>query len=222
MPEAPRWYIPSAMIASKPRSSSRKLQLVAAVALALPALAACGGTPTYVRGEDVEGFDDQTMGTTFDKRDLDKLVHENLTKFVESGIPGGWPKGDARPIFAIYPMMNETSEHIGSQLDALLGDIETYMVESKSVRVVSLERQRQLIAEIEKQHGGGFDPAHVAEYNKQLGAQFYMTGKVFSSDQRAGDERRVQYFMFMQVIDVSTGEIVWQNKAAVTKGIANI
>ena len=89
------------------------------------------------------------MGTTFDKHDLEKLMHENLSKFVSSGVSKGWQKGEERPIFAIYPMKNETSEHIGSQLDALMSDIETFMVENNSVRVVSLERQRQLIAEIE-------------------------------------------------------------------------
>ncbi|HTJ82280.1 MAG TPA: penicillin-binding protein activator LpoB [Polyangiaceae bacterium] len=195
---------------------------ISLVGFAALAPVGCGGTPTYVRGEDVQGFDDQTMGTTFDKRDLDKLMHENLSKFVESSTAKGWANASEKPIFAIYPMTNETSEHIGSQIDALMSDIETFMVGTQLVRVVSLERQHQLIAQIEEQHGGGFDPAHVAEYNKQLGAQFYMTGKVFSSDQRADEERRVQYFMFMQVIDVSTGEIVWQNKAAVTKGIANL
>jgi PBP1b-binding outer membrane lipoprotein LpoB len=96
------------------------------------------------------------------------------------------------------------------------------MVNSNLVTVVSVERQRQMIAEIEKQRGGGFDPKNVAEYNKQLGAKFYITGKVYASDQRAEDERRVQYFMFMQVIDVATSAVVWQNKSAVTKGIADI
>lgn len=191
------------------------------VLLASSALTGCA-KPTYVRGDEVEGFDDQTMGTTFDKRDLDKLMHENLTKFVESAIARQWSTDKSRPTLAIYPMANETSEHIGSQLDALMSDIETYMVNTNLVRVVSVERQRQMIREIEKQHGGGFDPNHIAEYNKQLGAQYYITGKVFSSDQAAGGERRVQYFMFMQVIDVSTSEVVWQNKAEVTKGIAKI
>ena len=189
--------------------------------LVASALAGCP-KPTYVRGDEVEGFDDQTMGTTFDKRDLDKLMHENLTKFVESGIARQWSSDKSRPTLAIYPMANETSEHIGSQLDALMSDIETYMVNTNLVRVVSVERQKQMIREIEKQHGGGFDPNHIAEYNKQLGAQYYITGKVFSSDQAAGGERRVQYFMFMQVIDVATSEVVWQNKAQVTKGIAKI
>lgn len=198
-----------------------KRSLFTATLLGALASTACS-SPTYVRGGEVEGFDDATMGTTLDKRDLEQLLHENLKSFVESGVAKRWVQEGQRPILATYPMANETSEHIGSQLDALMSEVETYMVNTNIVRVVSVERQKQMIAEIEQQHGGGFDPAHIAEYNKQLGAQYYMTGKVFSSDQRAEGERRVQYFMFMQVIDVATSEIVWQNKSAVTKGIANL
>jgi hypothetical protein len=189
--------------------------------VSLLSLAGCA-KPTYVRGGEVEGFDDATMGTTFDKRDIDQLLHENLKAFSTSGFARRIADDRSRPTLAIYPMANETSEHIGSQLDAIMSDVETYMVNTNLVRVVSVERQRQMIAEIEKQYGGGFDPKHLADYNKQLGAQFYLTGKVFSSDQKAAGERRVQYFMFMQAIDVATSEVVWQNKASVTKGIAKI
>jgi uncharacterized protein (TIGR02722 family) len=198
-----------------------RLLCVAALAAA-SATAGCAGTPTYVRGGEVEGFDDATMGTTLDKRDIDQLLHDNLKAFSESGFAKRIATGGERPVLTMYPMANETSEHIGSQLDAIMSDIETYMVNSNLVRVVSVERQKQMIAELEKQHGGGFDPKHIAEYNKQLGAQYYVTGKVFASDQRAAGERRVQYFMFMQTIDVATSEVVWQNKASVTKGIAKL
>lgn len=194
--------------------------LVASLFLALGA-SACGSA-TYVRGDEVEGFDDQTMGTTLDKRDIDQLLHENLKAFTESGTAKRWVAEGTRPTLTIYPLANETSEHVGSQLDALLSEVETYMVNAGFVRMVSVERQKQMIGELEKQHGGGFDPAHMAEYNKQLGAQFYMTGKVYASDQKASGERRVQYFMFMQVIDVATSEIIWQNKSEVTKGIAKL
>lgn len=192
------------------------------VGIALGASSAGCSSPTYVRGGEVEGFDDQAMGTTLDKRDLDQLAHENLKALLSSGIARQWNEDRSKPTLAIYPLANETTEHVGSQLDALLSDIETFMVNSNLVTVVSVERQRQMIAEIEKQRGGGFDPANVAEYNKQLGAKYYITGKVYASDQRAEDERRVQYFMFMQVIDVATSAVVWQNKAGVTKGIADI
>ena len=52
-----------------------------------------------------------------------------------------------------------------------------------------------------------------------MGARYFVTGKVYSTDERLGDQRRVQYFMFMQVIDAQTGDILWQNKASVTKAM---
>ena len=93
------------------------------------------------------------------------------------------------------------------------------MVDSNLVTVISVERQRQMIEEVEKQHGGGFDPKHMAAYNAQMGAKYYVTGKVFTADERAFGERRVQYFMFMQLIDVSTSAVLWQHKVEFTKAI---
>ena len=37
-----------------------------------------------------------------------------------------------------------------------------------------------------------------------LGVRYVVTGKVFSSDERQDKERRVQYFMFIQVLEVET------------------
>ncbi len=190
-----------------------------ALILALAFAAGCGGDPMYVRGSQVEGLDDQAMSTGIDKRDIEQLLHENLKSMMSAPIAHQWDQDKSRPTLAIYPLANETSEHIDSQLNALLSDVETFMVNSGLVTVVSLERQEQMIAEVEKQHGGGFDPNHIAEYNRQLGTKYYLTGKVFSADERAGGERRVQYFMFMQLIDVATSAVVWQNKASLTKAL---
>ena len=181
--------------------------------------AGCGGGVAIVRGSQVEGLDDQAMSTGMDKRDIQQALHENLKSMMTSPTANGWAQDHSRPTVAIYPFANETSEHIDGQLNALLSDVETYLVESNLVTVVSVERQRQMIAEVEKQHGGGFDPRHVADYNRQLGAKYYVTGKVFTADERAFGERRVQYFMFMQLIDVGTSAVVWQHKVEFTKAI---
>ncbi|WP_437575844.1 penicillin-binding protein activator LpoB [Sorangium sp. So ce887] len=194
----------------------RPAALLAALALATTSLG-CG--PTYVRGNQVEGLDDAAMSTGIDKRDIEQLLHENLTSLMASPVAKAWAHDGSRPMLAIYPLSNQTSEHIDSQLQALLSDVETYMVKTTLVTVVSVERQQQMIAEIEKQHGGGFDPNHIAEYNRQLGAKYYITGKVFTSDERTEDERRVQYFMFMQLIEVATSAVAWQNRAAFTKAL---
>ena len=199
---------------------SRSFSWFASALLALSAVAAAPGCgSSYVRGSEVQGLDDSAMSTGIDRRDMQQLLHENLKSLMSSPVANGWNQDHSRPTLAIYPLANETSEHIDSQLNALLSDVETFMVNSNLVTVVSVERQRQMIAEIEKQHGGGFDPNHIADYNRQLGAKYYITGKVFTADERADEERRVQYFMFMQLIDVSTSAVVWQNKAEFTKGL---
>ena len=50
---------------------------------------------------------------------------------------------------------------------------------------------------------------------------YLVTGKVFTTDERFEDERRVQYSLFMQVLDVETGEVLFQNKSTVTKALIN-
>ena len=55
------------------------------------------------------------------------------------------------------------------------------------------------------------DPATAARLSKQVGAEFFFTGKLHAVDERQDDERRVQYFMFIQVLDVETGEILFQH-----------
>jgi PBP1b-binding outer membrane lipoprotein LpoB len=76
------------------------------------------------------------------------------------------------------------------------------------------------VEEIRRQYSGAFDPSQHAKWGKQIGARYIVTGKVYDAAERHEDERRVQYFMFLQVLDVETGEILFQNKTSVTKGIA--
>ena len=64
-----------------------------------------------------------------------------------------------------------------------------------------------------------FDPRHIPQYGKQMGVKYFITGKVGASDERTDDARRVQYFIFMQVIDSETSEIRWQQRAYVTKAV---
>lgn len=189
------------------------LALVLGVALGA---AACG--PKAVRGEEVEGLDDQAMSTGLDRRDLQKLLQENMNALQAAPIIKRW-EGEQMPTVAVIPLRNETTEHVESSLDALISDIETTLVNAGHVRVISMEQQGNLIAEIRKQYSGAFDPSQVSTWGKQVGARYIVTGKVFTSDERQDGERRVQYFMFMQVLEVETGQILFQHKSAVTKAI---
>jgi len=179
-------------------------------------LLGCG--PKAVRDSDVEGLDTQAMSTGLDKRDLEKMLRENMNKLQSAPIIQRWSAED-RPAVAVIPFRNETSEHVDSALDALISDIETTLVNAGHVRVIAMEQQPKLVEEIRRQYSGAFDPSQVATWGKQVGAKYIVTGKVYNTDERQSGERRVQYFMFVQVLDVQTGEILFQNKVGVTKAI---
>ncbi len=190
---------------------------VVRVLVVLAFAAGCGG-PTAVRGGEVAGLDDQAMGTGLDKRDLMTLLTQNIDALKASSIVKRW-EAEQQPTLAVVPLRNETSEHVESALESLTSDIETELVNAGHVQIVSLERQGQIMEEIKKQHGGAFDPSTVASWGKQAGVRYIVSGKVFSTDEMFDGERRVQYSLFLQVIDVETSGILFQKKTSLTKAI---
>src|SRR5262245_9739286 len=179
-------------------------------------LSACAPKP--VRGEEVAGLDDEAMSTGLDRRDLQKMLHDNMQVLQTSAVIQRW-QGENRPTVAVLPIRNDTSEHIESALDTLISDVETILINGGHVTVISHENQGALIEEVKRQATGAFDQATVSRWGKQVGARYFVTGKTFANDERRDDERRVQYTLFMQVLNAETGEILFQNKASVTKAL---
>ena len=195
---------------------SKKLGL-AAIVLLSSGVAACGG-PRAVRGEEVAGLDEEAMGTGLDKRDLQKMLHDNMNALQTSAVVQRW-QGENRPSVAVLPIRNDTSEHVESALDSLISDVETVLINGGHVRVVSHENQGALVDEVKAQQSDAFDQSTVSRWGRQVGARYFVTGKIFANDERQNDERRVQYTLFMQVIEAETGEVLFQNKASVTKAL---
>jgi penicillin-binding protein activator len=104
-------------------------------------------------------------------------------------------------------------------LDTILSETETWILESNVATVVARDRQNQMIREVEGQQNPVFNPAHAAKYGKQLGAKYFITGKVSGNDERNEDMRRVQYFLYMQVIEIETSVIKFQAKSEITKAV---
>jgi uncharacterized protein (TIGR02722 family) len=192
-----------------------------ALALAASALGGggCGG-PQPVRGEEVEGLDDEAFSTGLDRRDLQKMLHENMEALQKSAVIRRWEQ-EERPTVSVMPIRNETSEHVDSALQSLISDIETTLVNAGHVRVISLEDQPQLLEEVRRQYSDGFDRSQVARWGRQVGARYFVTGKVFSTDERHEGERRIQYFLFIKVLDAETSDILFQYKTSVTKALVH-
>lgn len=209
-PSAPTWT-------SRARLA-RPFALGIAVAL-LSGSVSCGG-PRPVRGEEVEGLDDEAFSTGLDRRDLKKMLDANMQVLQTSAAIKRW-QAEEKPTLAVLPLRNETSEHIDSALESLMSDIESRLINAGHVRVISRERQPEMIEEVRRQYSDAFDQSQVARWGKQIGVKYFVTGKVFSNDERNEDERRVQYSLFLQIIDAETSETIFQNKTSVTKALVN-
>ena len=196
----------------------KKVVLTTLVGMSLFGAALSGCAPKPVRGEEVQGLDDEAMSTGLDRRDLQKMLHDNMQVLQTSAVIQRW-QGENRPTVAVLPIRNDTSEHIESALDTLISDVETILINGGHVTVISHENQGALIEEVKRQATGAFDQATVSRWGKQVGARYFVTGKTFANDERRDDERRVQYTLFMQVLNAETGEILFQNKASVTKAL---
>lgn len=190
------------------------------VALVLTAVVA-GCTAQASRGgpgTNQPDMDRPAMSVTLDRDDITFLVDDYLRGLEASSFWQRSVRGASKaPVVAIWPITNASSQHIDDQMFTVLSSIETALVNTNAVTVVDRSRQDQLAEEVGVQNSGTFDPASAQKLGRQLGAKYFFTGKVMSVDERLNTVRRLQYSLFLQVIDIETGVIKYQNEVTRSK-----
>src|SRR5450432_3714505 len=76
----------------------------------------------YVRGSQEPGIDSAAMSTGLDKQDIQQMLKENLDNLRTAPAMDTWRQGRGKTVVTIFPFSNETSEHIESQLQAILSE----------------------------------------------------------------------------------------------------
>jgi PBP1b-binding outer membrane lipoprotein LpoB len=197
-------------------------RIAAALSIAILGVA-FGCAPRAMRGGEGTAnpdLDRPAMSVTLDRDDITYLVADYLERLEPSRFWQQTIKGAARPpVVAIWPIQNATTQHLDDQMLTLLSSIETSLVNTGDVQVVDRSRQESLAHEIGIQHGAAFDPRSAQTLGRQLGAKYFFTGKITSVDERLSDMRRVQYSLFMQVIEIETGLIQFQNEVTRSKAV---
>jgi len=198
-----------------------RVGLTCCLLLVLAASVACA--PRAMRGGDGTenpNMDQPAMSTTLDREDINYLVSQNLDGLYESRFwRGEVMASPQQPVFAIWPIENATSEHLEDQMLTLLSSIETSLVNSGQVQVVAKARQAELAREIGIQQGAIFDPATAARLGRQLGAKYFVTGKLTAVDERLQKTRRLQYSLFIQILEIETGIVKFQHESTRSKAL---
>jgi len=163
-------------------------------------------------------MDEPALGVGLDREDINYLVAQNLAALEASKFWLGEivPKSTP-PIVAIWPIENRTSQHIEDQLVTILSSIETTFVNSGEVRVVARNEQENLADEIRRQGGSMYDPKTAQRAGRQLGAQYFVTGRITGVDEKLSGVRRLQYSLFLQMLEVETGQVRWQHEVTRSK-----
>lgn len=195
----------------------RNASFLAGFGLLALQLAGCG--PTVVRGSDDPSVDRAALSTSLDKEDMKRALKDTLNKFRTSDVMNRWRTENPKPTVAVFPFQNSTSEHIDSQLDTILSETENWILEAGTVRVIDQRRQAEFIRQVEGSQSAAFDPKHIPQYGKQMGAKYVITGHVSGNDERNEDMRRVQYFLYLEVVEVATSEKLGLWKSEITKAV---
>lgn len=199
---------------------TKRLLTVAVIVLIICSLGCTQRAMRGGEGTENPNMDQAAMSTTLDKADIDYLVSRNLDGLYESRF---WKNevgvATKPPIMAIWPIHNATSEHLEDQMLTLLSAIETSLVNSGEVQIVAKERQAALAREIGVQQGAIYDPTHAAQLGRQLGARYFVTGKLTSVDERIQKTRRLQYSLFVQILEIETGLVKFQFESARSKAV---
>ena len=200
------------------RRSSRFARLAGALAAVALATACAPQATRGGAGTARPEMDEPALGVGLDREDINYLVAQNLASLEASKFWMGEvvPKSPP-PIVAIWPIENRTSQHIEDQLVTILSSIETTFVNSGEVRVVARNEQENLADEIRRQSGSMFDPRTAQRAGRQLGAAYFVTGRITSVDEKLSDVRRLQYSLFLQMLEVETGLVRWQHEVTRSK-----
>src|SRR4029079_7828568 len=71
-------------------------------------------------GTENPDFDEGAMSTGLDRKDLQGLMQDNMSSLVCASICAQWRAEPSPPVVAIWPIKNDTTEHLDDQMLTLL------------------------------------------------------------------------------------------------------
>lgn len=185
------------------------------ILMTISALLILAGCMASTKNLDLE--DETHYDATYDFSDKETIVEGLVTPLLAAPV---FPV-QKKPILIVYPVVNETSEHIST--GGITDEIRMKLIQSGKFRFIN-ERQRENIQkETNYQYQGYVDPAMRVEQGRQLGADYILSGTLRSIKKEQPEQwrlykkERIYYSLDLSITDLKTGEIVYADQAELAR-----
>jgi hypothetical protein len=184
-------------------------------------LIACGCEKQIFRGAQDPSWDEPAMSLGLDKDDVQRALKRVLDRLRSSALMNTWRRDRGQDTVALAYFRNDTGQDVDQQLEAMLSETETWLVQSRAVTMIARDQPFAITRQASDAPFFRFqardDDARLAQFGRQRGVKYYVTGKLQSSDETWQETHRIQYWVFLQILESDTGAIRFQEKAEVTK-----
>lgn len=162
--------------------------------------------------------DDLHYDATYDFSDKKQIVERLVTPLIAAPV---FPVQESKPILIVYPVVNETSEHIST--GGITDEIRMKLIQSGKFRFINDGQRENIQKETAYQNQGYVDPAMRVEQGRQLGADYILSGTLRSIKKeqakqwRLNKKERIYYSLDLTMTDLKTGEIVYADQAELAR-----
>jgi len=181
--------------------------------LALLIFAGCASTTRNLAPDDEVHYD-----ASYDFSDKQQIVEKLVSPLIAGAM---FPVIEEKPILIVYPVVNETSEHIST--GGISDDIRMKLLKSGKFRFINERQRKNIKTETAYQYEGYVNPAMRVELGRQLGADYILSGTLRSIKKkqprqwRLKKSERIYYSLDLTVTDLKTGEMIYADQAELAR-----
>ena len=148
----------------------------------------------------------------------DSIVDQCLNgRWFDTRARGEDSRVQSLPVVVVGGVRNQSTEHIN--VDVFMSEIERSLLNSGEFQIAAGGRERDEVRRERGDQSVFASPATAAEFGREIGADYVLTGTVNSIEDQEGDTRVIFYQVNLEMIDVETALKVWMGSTEIKKVI---
>ena len=186
--------------------------LIGVLGIGVFTLSGCASTPV-VRYGDAQSL--QTVSTDFSSSDLQQITSSMVDSLLVFP-PMAEVISQRRPVITVDSIKNKTMQHIDTE--SVTDSIRTKLIQSGKFRFIDRTTDEAAINEVKTQQDSGLvDKSTAAQFGKQIGAEYMLTGNISEIEQRDARLKDVYYKITLNLKNLNTGILEWSNEKEIRK-----